>query len=47
MSFFEIVSSDRYHRAMKALRVLASYSKHLRIYGIVKKWQINVPRMTF
>ena len=47
MDFFEIFISVRYHRNMKALKILASNSKHFKIYGIFKKWQIGVPRMTF
>ena len=43
----EIFASGRYHRVMKALKILASNSKHFRIGGILKKWQIVVPRMTF
>ena len=45
--FFKTFTSDRYHRDMKALKILASNSKHFRIYGIVKKWQIGVPQLTF
>ena len=45
--FLEIFTSSRYHRDMKALKILASNSKHFRIYGIFKKWQIGVPRLTF
>ena len=43
---FQIFVSGRYHRDMKALEILVSNSKHFRIYGIFKKWQIGVPRMT-
>ena len=32
--FFEIVTIGRYHRKMKALKILASNSKQFRIYGI-------------
>ena len=46
MYFFEIFTSGRYHRDMKALKILASNSKHFRIYGISIKQQINVPRLT-
>ena len=46
-NLFEIFASDRYHRNMKALKILTSNSKHYRIYGIFKKWQIDVPRITF
>ena len=41
MDFFEIFTSGRYHRDMKALKILASNSNHFRIYGIFKKWQIG------
>ena len=34
--FFEIFTSSRYHRDMKALKILASISKHFRIYVIFK-----------
>ena len=37
MDFFEIFISGRYHRDMKALKILASNSKHSRIYGIFLK----------
>ena len=47
MDFFEVFTSGRYHRDMKALKMLASNSKHLRIYGIFKKCQIDVPQVTF
>ena len=32
---------------MKALKILAYNSKDFKIYGILKKWQIGAPRMTF
>ena len=32
--FFEIFTSDRYYRGMKALEILAPNSKHFRIHGI-------------
>ena len=35
--FFEILTSGRYRREMKVLKILASNFKHFRIYGIVKK----------
>ena len=47
MEVFEISTSSRYHRDMKALKILASNSKHFTIYGIFKKRQIGVPRLTF
>ena len=34
-------TSVRYHRDMKILKILASNSKRLRVYGIFKKLQIN------
>ena len=46
-NFFEIFTSGRYHRDMKALKILASGSKHFRIYGNLNKWQIGVPQLTF
>ena len=45
MDFSEVFTNVRLYRDMKAL--LASNSKHLRIYDIFKKWQIGVPRMAF
>ena len=45
--FLKIFTSGRYHRDMEAMKILASNSKHFRIYGISKKWQIDVPRLTF
>ena len=41
MDFLEIFTSGRYHRDMKILKILASNSKRFRVYGIVKKWQID------
>ena len=41
MDFFEICTSDRYHRDMKILKMLASNSKRLRFYSIFKKWKIG------
>ena len=41
---FEILTSGRFYRDMKALKILA---KHFRIYGTFNKWQIGVPRLTF
>ena len=37
-------SSGRYHRDLKALKTLVSNSKHFRISGIFKTWQIWCPR---
>ena len=45
--FFEIFTSRRYHRDMKILRILASNSKHFRIYRIFKKWKIDMLWLTF
>ena len=45
--FFEIFTSGRYHRDMKALKTLASKSKHFRIYGTFNKWKIGVLQLTF
>ena len=44
--FFNFLGS-RYHREMKTRKILASNSKHFRIYGTFNKWQIGVPRLTF
>ena len=41
MDVFEICTSDRYHRDMKILKMLASNSKRLRFYSIFKKWKIG------
>ena len=46
MYFFEIFTSGKYHRDMKALIILVSNSKHFRIYGISTKQQIDVPQLT-
>ena len=45
--FFEIFTSGWCHRDMKALKMLASNSKHFRIYSTFEKWQIGVPRLAF
>ena len=34
-------TSDKYHRDMKILKILASNSKQFRFYGIFNKWQID------
>ena len=47
MDRFEIFNIGRYHRDMRALKILASNSEHFRIYGTFNKWQIGVPRLTF
>ena len=47
MDVFDIFTSGRDHRDMKAQKILASNSKHFRIYGIFKKWQIGVPQLIF
>ena len=47
IDFFEVFISVRYHRDVKALKILASNSKHFRIYGFFKKWQFSVPQLTF
>ena len=41
MDFFDIFTSDRYHRDMKALKILDSNSKNF------NKWKIGVPRLIF
>ena len=40
MDFFEIFTSGRYHRDMKALKILAPNSKHFRIHGTFNKWKL-------
>ena len=45
--FFEILTSDRYHRDMTVFKILASNSKHFRIYGTFNKLQIGVPWLMF
>ena len=47
MNVFEIFTSGRYRRDMKALKILVSNFKHFRIYGTFNKWQIGVPQLTF
>ena len=44
MEFLEIFTSGSYDRDMKILKILASNSKQVRVYGIFKKWQIDVIR---
>ena len=44
MDFLEIFTSGRYHRDMKILKILASNAKQFRIYGILKKLQIDVDK---
>ena len=41
MDFLEIFTSGSYDRDMKILKILASNSKRVRVYGIFKKWQID------
>ena len=41
MDFLEIFTSGRYHRNMKILKIVASNSKRFRVYGILKKLQID------
>ena len=45
--FFEIFTTGRYHKDIKALKMLASNSKCFRIYDTFNKWQIGVPQLTF
>ena len=47
MDLFEIFTSGRYHRDMKALKILASNPNHFKMYRIFNKWQIGVPRLAF
>ena len=41
MIFLEIFTSGRYQRDMKILKIFASNSKQFRVYGILKKLQID------
>ena len=41
MDLLEIVTSGRYNRDMKTLKILASYSKRVRGYSIFKTLQID------
>ena len=41
MDVLEIFITDRYHRDMKILKILASNSKQFRVYGIFKTLQID------
>ena len=41
MDFFLIFASGRYHGDMKIIKILASNSKQFRVYGILKKFQID------
>ena len=41
MDFFEIFTSDRCHRDMKILKIVASNSKRFRFYNIFKKRKID------
>ena len=41
MDFLEILTSGRYHKDMKSLKILASNSKQFRAYGILEKLQID------
>ena len=45
--FLKIFTSSRYHRDMETLEILASNSKHFRIYGTFNKQQIGMPWLTF
>ena len=45
MDFLQIFTSVRYHRDLKILKILASDSKRLRVYGIFKKLQIDDDKM--
>ena len=46
MDFFEIFTCGRYHRDIKALKILAPNSEHFKIYDTFNKWQIGVSRLT-
>ena len=41
MDFLETFTSGSYDRDLKILKILASNSKWVRVYGIFKKWQID------
>ena len=41
MGFLEIFNSGRYLKDMEILKILASNSKRFRVYGILKKLQID------
>ena len=41
MDFLEIFTSGSYDRDMKILKILASNSKRVRVYGIFRQWQID------
>ena len=41
MDFLEIFTSDRYHRDMKVLKILASNFRRFRVSGIFKKLQVD------
>ena len=44
MDFLEIFTSGRYQRDMKILKIFASNSKQFRVYGILKKLQIDADK---
>ena len=39
--FLEVFTSGRSHKDMKIQKILASNSKRFRVFGILKKWQID------
>ena len=41
MDFLEVFTSVRYPRDMKVLKILTSNSKRFRVFGILKKLQID------
>ena len=41
MDFLGIFTSGSYDRDMKILKILASDSKRVRVYGIFEKWQTD------
>ena len=47
MDISEIVTSGKYHRDLKALKILACNSKNFKIYGACNKWQVGVHWRTF
>ena len=39
--FLEVFTSGKYHRDMKIKKILPSNYKRFRVFGILKKWQID------
>ena len=47
MGFLKFLPVGKFHRDIKIIKILASNSKHFRIYGISKKWQIGAGRFKY